>query len=86
MFADHAKFSNAILKNKKKATDAVRDQLTGIMTLEGDRERVRDHELAVSMSVRSRHALPAPHLTLGSIVVETPKQPNTVFALRATEV
>jgi hypothetical protein len=71
LFADHAKFSSGILKNKKKATEAVRDQLTGIMTLEGDRKRVRDHELAVLMSVRSRYASPAPHLTLGSIVLET---------------
>jgi hypothetical protein len=71
LFADYAKFSSGVLKNKKKAIEAVRDQLTGIMTLERDRERVKDHELAVLMSVRSRYASPAPHLTLGSIVLET---------------
>ena len=73
LFKDHSKFSNGVLKNKnrKKATEAVRDQLTGLMTLAGDHEKVKDHELAVLMSVRSRYSSPAPHLTLGSIVLET---------------
>jgi hypothetical protein len=70
LFSNHAKFSSGVLKNKKKAAEAVRDQLTGLMTLERDREKVRDHELAVLMSVRSRYASPPPQLTLGSIVLE----------------
>jgi len=71
LFRDHSKFSLGVLKSKKKAADIVRDQLTDLLTLERDRATVKDHELAVLMSVRSRYALPPPRLTLGSIVLET---------------
>ena len=71
LFRDHPKFGNGLLKNKKKASEVVRDQLTKLVTLERDRDKVKDHELAVLMSVRSRYAAPAPRLALGSIVVET---------------
>ena len=74
LFRDHAKFSTGVLKNPKKAVTVVRDQLTGIVTLEKDRANVTDHELAMLMSVRSRYASPLPRLTLGTIVVENRSQ------------
>jgi hypothetical protein len=74
LFKDHQKFGSGLLKNKKKASEVVRDQLTRLVTLERDRDKVKDHELAVLMSVRSRYASPAPRLALGSIVVESRPQ------------
>ena len=71
LFKDHPKFGVGLLKSKKKAVEVVRDQLTKLVTIERDRDKVKDHELAVLMSVRSRYASPSPHLALGSIVVET---------------
>ncbi len=72
LFTDHRAFSLGFLKNKEKADQAVRDNLTNTVTLARDRQDVNDHELAVLMSVRSRYGSP-PHLTLGSIVLETRK-------------
>jgi hypothetical protein len=71
LFRDHPKFSQGFLKSKKKALEVVRDQLTGTITLERDKGTVKDHDLALLMSVRSRYSSPPPRLSLGSIVVET---------------
>ena len=72
LFTDHKAFSLGFLKKPEKADQAVRDNLTNMVTLAQDRQDVNDHELAVLMSVRSRYGS-SPHLTLGSIVLETRK-------------
>lgn len=71
LFEKHAKFANGVLKNIKKATGAICDDLTRIVTVEGDRPNVADHELAALMSVRSHYSSATPVLALGSIVLET---------------
>jgi hypothetical protein len=75
LFNDHPKFATSVLTSRTKALDIIHNQLTGLVALEGDRQKAKDHELAVLMSVRSHYSSPTPLLALGSIVLETnPKQ------------
>ena len=61
LFKDHPKFGVGLLKSKKKAVEVVRDQLTKLVTIERDRDKVKDHGARGSdvSSLPVRVALPA---------------------------
>jgi hypothetical protein len=71
LFAKHRKCAEGVFKSVEKAPSRICDHLTRILTLEAERESVKDSELALLMSVRSRYGSPPPRLSLGTIVCET---------------
>jgi hypothetical protein len=71
LFANHRKFAEGLLRTIDKAPRQVCEQLTRILTIENERDKVKDSELALLMSVRSRYGSPPPRLSLGTIICET---------------
>ncbi len=80
IFSAHKQFADGWLKNKDKAAKQVADNLTSVLTIPSERDRVSDQELAVLMSIRSRYGAPAPILRLGTIVLEN-KRKKTQYLL-----
>ncbi len=74
IFSAHKQFADGWLKNKDKAAKQVADNLTSVLTIPSERDRVSDQELAVLMTIRSRYGAPAPILRLGTIVLENKRK------------